>query len=104
MSLLVFGYVYFGKRAMSSSVIFMLLVINTITFVMYGLDKLLAIKKKRRIRESTLLLLTILMGSVGAILAMLLFHHKTRKWQFRSVSTLSFILQIYVLYLVYFSM
>ena len=54
-----------------------LLGINLLTFLVYGLDKLLAIKGRRRIPETTLLTFAFLTGSIGAMLGMALFHHKT---------------------------
>lgn len=54
-----------------------LLGVNLLTFLIYGLDKLLAIKGRRRIPEATLLTLSFLAGSLGAMLGMALFHHKT---------------------------
>ena len=56
-----------------------LLIINVITFVVYGLDKLFAIKHKRRIRIITLLGLAFIGGELGGLLAMNIFHHKTNK-------------------------
>ena len=56
-----------------------LLIINVITFVVYGLDKLFAIKHKRRIRIITLLGLAFIGGELGGLLAMKIFHHKTNK-------------------------
>jgi uncharacterized membrane protein YsdA (DUF1294 family) len=56
-----------------------LLIINVITFVVYGLDKLFAIKHKRRIRIITLLGLAFIGGELGGLLAMNIFHHKTSK-------------------------
>ena len=55
------------------------LFINVITFVVYGLDKLFAIKHKRRIRIITLLGLAFIGGELGGLLAMKIFHHKTNK-------------------------
>ena len=54
-----------------------LLGVNLLTFLIYGLDKLLAIKRRRRVPEATLLTLSFLAGSLGAMLGMALFHHKT---------------------------
>ena len=51
--------------------------INLLTFSMFGLDKRRARKQRWRIPEATLLGLSLLGGSVGAILGMRLFHHKT---------------------------
>ena len=54
-----------------------LLVINVVSFAMFGMDKWKAKHKKYRIPESTLLLLAVLGGSVGAVCGMDFFRHKT---------------------------
>lgn len=56
-----------------------LICINIITIAVYGIDKRSAVRGKWRIRVSTLLGLAAAGGSVGALLGMHLFHHKTRK-------------------------
>ncbi len=60
-----------------------LLVMNLITFLMYGVDKRKAIKNKWRIPEKTLLGAAFLGGSVGALLGMKVFRHKTKHWKFK---------------------
>ncbi|KMQ65219.1 membrane protein [Chryseobacterium angstadtii] len=62
--------------------IYILLIINLFTFVVFGLDKRLAVKHKRRVPEITLLGLTLTGGSVGAALGMLIFRHKVSKVSF----------------------
>ena len=59
-----------------------LVIINVITFVMFGVDKYKAIRQEWRIRESTLLGLALIGGSIGGWLAMYIFHHKTKKVKF----------------------
>ncbi len=59
-----------------------LLCINVVTFLFYGMDKWKAKKGKRRISEKTLLTFAILGGSVGALIGMWFFRHKTRKPKF----------------------
>ncbi len=59
-----------------------LIVINIVTFIVYGVDKAAAKAHKRRIRISTLLLLAAIGGSLGALLGMMIFRHKTKKWYF----------------------
>ena len=54
-----------------------LIIINLITFLLYGIDKLKAKKGKWRISEATLLLLAIIGGSIGAWLGIKIWHHKT---------------------------
>lgn len=56
--------------------------INLIAFAAYGIDKRKAVRHKWRISEHTLIILAVLGGSVGALLAMHLFHHKTHKRKF----------------------
>ena len=60
-----------------------ILVINVVTFFVYGLDKLKAKKSLWRVRESSLLLLAALGGSVGAYLGMKTWHHKTLHKKFK---------------------
>lgn len=55
-----------------------LICINMITIAVYGIDKRNAVHGKWRIRVSTLTLAAV-GGSAGALLAVHLFHHKTRK-------------------------
>ena len=62
---------------------YLFLLINIITFLAYGLDKLKAVKKWWRIPEWVLLGLAVAGGAVGAYLGMLVFRHKTLKPLFR---------------------
>ena len=64
-------------------VIYCLLTINALAFIVYGIDKLKARKGRWRIPESTLLLLAIIGGSVGAWLGMKVWHHKTMHLKFK---------------------
>ena len=59
-----------------------LLLINLTAFVLYGIDKRRAVRKIQRISERTLLLIALAGGSLGALIGMYLFRHKTRKWVF----------------------
>ena len=59
-----------------------LVFINVITFFVFGADKLQAKRKEkkdtvRRVPEKNLLLLAAAGGSIGALLGMKAFHHKT---------------------------
>ena len=71
-----------------------LIVVNVIAFAMYGADKQKAIRKQWRIPEAYLLAVAAIGGSVGAILGMQFFHHKTRKWKFRICVPLFLALQL----------
>ena len=59
-----------------------LLIINLISFLLYRSDKRRAIRHQWRIPERTLILLAIVGGSIGALLGMLIYHHKTRHPKF----------------------
>ena len=56
--------------------------INLLTFLVYGLDKRKARRGKWRIPEATLLLLAVFGGSIGALLGMSVFRHKTKHKKF----------------------
>ncbi|MBQ2675693.1 MAG: DUF1294 domain-containing protein [Prevotella sp.] len=64
-------------------VLIYLAVINVVTFFMYGIDKWKAKKSKWRIRETALLGLAVLGGSIGAWLGMKVWHHKTQHKKFK---------------------
>lgn len=65
-----------------------LVLINLVTFFVFGVDKWKAKRKEkkdavRRVPEKTLLLLAVLGGSIGALLGMRVWHHKTLHRAFR---------------------
>lgn len=71
-----------------------LIIINIITFAVFGIDKKKAIDGKFRISELTLFVLSILGGSFGGFIAMHTFHHKTKKWYFKFGIPLILIAQV----------
>jgi len=76
-----------------------LVLINLVTFFVFGLDKLKAKRKVkresvRRVPEKTLFLLSAVGGSVGALLGMKVWHHKTLHKSFRYGIPAILILQI----------
>ena len=75
---------------------------NAIVFLVYGLDKLKAKKDMWRIPEKTLLLLAFLMGGLGAVLGMRVFHHKTKHKIFTIGVPVCLLLNLAVLYLLLF--
>lgn len=68
---------------MKSWLLLWILVWNGIAFVLMGLDKGRAKGQKWRIPEKVLFLSAALGGSIGAMLGMSFFRHKTRHWSFR---------------------
>lgn len=77
--------------------IYYLLIINIITFIIYGIDKYKSIKHKYRISEATLIILAILGGSLGAFFGMIVFHHKTKKKKFTILIPVIMLLWVYIL-------
>ena len=59
-----------------------LIVVNLLTWIIYGIDKWKAKRRAWRIAERTLLLLVAAGGCTGALAGMLMFRHKTRKLKF----------------------
>ena len=64
-------------------VLIYLAVMNVVTFFLYGIDKLKAKRSKWRISEATLIWLSVFGGSVGALLGMKAWHHKTQHAKFK---------------------
>ena len=75
-------------------ILLLLIAVNLVSFALYGLDKLKAKKGLWRIRESTLLLVAALGGSLGALLGMEVFRHKTKHWSFKLLVPLFLLLHI----------
>lgn len=57
-------------------------VVSLLGFVVMGIDKLLAVWRRNRVRERTLWLTALLGGFVGIFLGGFVFHHKTSKAEF----------------------
>lgn len=74
-----------------------LIIMSIITFIMFGIDKFKAKHNKRRVKEKTLLELTILGGGIGSLIGRIIFRHKTNKIYFSIVIFLSIISQIFLL-------
>ncbi len=74
-----------------------IVLINLLSFLLFGIDKYLAIKKKRRISEKTLILMMYIGGIVGSLLGMLFFHHKTKKIKFYIHIIISIIIWMYII-------
>ncbi len=64
-------------------IVFYLVILNVLTFLLYGIDKWKAKRSRWRIPESALLGMAAVGGSVGAWLGMRVWHHKTQHKKFR---------------------
>ena len=78
-----------------------LLIVNITAFILYGLDKRKAEKNKWRIKESTLIVIAALGGSVGALLGMIIFRHKTKHPKSFILVPLFLLLQVILGFLVF---
>lgn len=56
--------------------------VNVTGLFLMGLDKHKAVKQHWRIPESTLFIVAVIGGSIGCIIGMYAFRHKTRRWYF----------------------
>lgn len=81
-----------------------LIVINVVAFVIYSYDKAIAASSWTRVPERVLLLLALIGGTIGALIGMLLFRHKTSKASFRLKFLLVVLLQIALIALYYVSL
>ena len=68
---------------MTEALLYYLIVINIVTFLVYGIDKWKAKQGSWRISEAILLILAVIGGSIGALLGMKVWHHKTMHKKFK---------------------
>lgn len=80
-------------------VVIYLVVMNLITCILYGVDKLKAIARGRRTPERVLLGFTFWGGSIGALIGMQVFRHKTRHLKFQICVPLFLIIHIVLIVL-----
>lgn len=81
----------------SAIIIGILVVINLIGYISMWSDKRRAITGKYRISEKTLFIIALLGGSIGSILGMNQFRHKTKHWYFKYGMPLILIIQVILL-------
>ena len=74
-----------------------LIIINAVGLIFMLLDKLFAISDSWRIPEATLLLVAAIGGSLGSLIGMYLFHHKTRKPLFTFLVPLFLVIHVIIL-------
>ena len=78
-----------------------LLIWNVMVFLIYGIDKSKARRGAWRIPEKILLTIALVCGGFGAWLAGIAFHHKTRKWYFKTVWFLGMVTTLVALYFIW---
>ena len=89
-----------GIERMTQTIVYILICINVVTFLFYGIDKWKAKQGSWRISEATLLLLAVIGGSIGALLGMQVWHHKTMHLKFKYGIPLILLAQIALIYLI----
>ena len=77
-----------------------LAVVNILTIIVFGVDKMNAKSNRQRVRIVTLLGLAFIGGSVGTLIGMYGFHHKTKKAYFTVGVPLILLMQVVVLFYV----
>ena len=78
-----------------------ILIMTLITLAFYAADKKKAEKNKWRVKEKTLLLLSLCGGSIGGMIALFVLRHKNRHWYFVAVNIISLIIQLCLGYVLY---
>ena len=86
---------FFGAHKI---IIVYLLAINVVTLIAFAVDKIAAIEHRSRIRIVTLLGLAFIGGSIGALIAMYVFHHKTKQDYFSVGVPLIMLMQAVVIF------
>lgn len=71
-----------------------LLILNILAYSLMGVDKAKARQNKRRIPEKGLFLVALLGGSMGSLVGMYSFRHKTKHWYFVVGMPLILLLQL----------
>ena len=78
-----------------------ILVISLLSMIYTIVDKKLATRKKRRVRERTLFILAGFGGSIVMYITMKLIHHKTRQKRFMFGLPIIFMLQVAILFFIF---
>ena len=85
---------------MANALLYYLIVINILTFAVYGIDKWKARQGSWRISEATLLMLAVIGGTIGALLGMQVWRHKTMHLKFKYGLPLILLAQIALIYFI----
>ena len=85
---------------MANTLLYYLIVINVVTFLVYGIDKWKAKQGSWRISEVSLLILAVIGGCIGALLGMKIWHHKTMHKKFKYGLPMILLAQIALIYLI----
>ncbi len=84
---------------MVNALLHYLIIINIVTFLVYGIYKWKAKQGSWRISEATLLMLAVIGGTIGTLLGMQVWRHKTMHLKFKYGLPLILVAQIAFIYL-----
>lgn len=88
-----------------NNILIYLLVINIVGVLSMGIDKFKSKHQMWRTKEQTLFLIAILGGSIGSILGMYIFRHKTKHTQFTIGMPVILLTQIVlIIYFMFFAL
>lgn len=79
-------------------VLIYLILINLIGLLIMAYDKRRAIKRKWRVPEAHLFFIALIFGSLGSIIGMHLFHHKTKHLKFTIGMPVILLIQVMIIY------
>ena len=86
---------------MKEMILLYIVIINLIGFALMGIDKNRAKRQAWRIPEKTLFAVAICGGSIGTIIGMNRFRHKTKHWYFKyglpAILLIQIVLGVYLL-------
>ena len=71
-----------------------IVIVNILAFSLFGIDKSAAIQQKQRIPNRVLLLTAVFGGSLGSLVGMYTFRHKTKKWYYTITVPVLLLIQI----------
>jgi len=75
-----------------------LIIVNLTAFTLYAYDKIKALKSMRRVPENKLLFCTLIGGTLGSIISMLILRHKIKKLSFMLKFSTVAVLQVLAIY------
>jgi len=93
---------FFELAVLKQIIIIYLISINIVSFFYFGIDKIKANFDKRRISERTLWFLTLIGGTIGSLAGMHFFRHKTKKLSFQAVIAVIMVIQILLIFIMFY--
>lgn len=90
-------FLLYNCIVISMFLVYYYILVNLWAFLLFFIDKRLAIKRKWRISEANLIVSIYLGGWLGAWGSMVIFHHKTKKWYFKVNLIIALVLHGYII-------